>query len=212
MVKKSFLAVLALSTALVFAVTPGHAGTDKKSDAKADGKECPMMSPETMKLMAPGDAHKTLEAFAGKWNYTVQHRMAPDAPAMEMKGKTVNRMIMGNRFLQQEAKGQAMKGQKMPAFEGMGLTGYDNVRKEYTTTWVDNMNTGMMTSTAQFDAAKNALTEKGTFSCPMTGKRNMNFRSVWTLVDKNKYTYEMFTKDEKGKEFKAMEIAYTRTK
>lgn len=212
MLKKSVLAVFALCFTLAFVATPAFAGKDKNAEGKGDSKECPMMSPETMKLMTPGDAHKTLEAFAGKWDYTLQHRMAPDAPAMEMKGKTVNRMIMGNRFLQQEAKGAPMKDKKMPVFEGMGITGYDNVRKEYTTTWLDNMSTGMMTATAQFDAAKNAINERGTFSCPMTGKRNMNFRSVWTLVDKNKYTYEMFLKDEKGKEFKAMEIAYTRTK
>ncbi len=29
-------------------------------------------------------------------------------------------------------------------FEGMGIDGYDNLAKQYVSTWVDNMGTGIM--------------------------------------------------------------------
>jgi hypothetical protein len=31
-------------------------------------------------------------------------------------------------------------------FEGLGYTGYDNVKKQYFGTWIDSMSTGIMTS------------------------------------------------------------------
>ena len=40
----------------------------------------------------------------------------------------------------------------------------------------------------------------------------MWFRAEWKIVDNDNLLYTMFMKDEAGKEFKAMEIAYKRAK
>ena len=96
-------------------------------------------------------------------------------------------------------------------FEGMGLVGYDTVAKEYTTVWLDSMATGIMKSTAQFDDATKSLTEEGTFSCPLTGKKDNAHKGVTKIIDVNHYTYEMWHDDMKtGKNYKAMEITYER--
>ena len=159
---------------------------------------------------SPGEAHKALKPFAGSWTYTAQWWMSPDAPPQSMTGTAVNTLIFGGRFLKQEFRGQA-EGEGQPPFEGVGFTGYDNLRKAYQTVWFDNVATGMMVGSGQFDAAANALTNQGDFSCPLTMETHRLFRSVWTLVDPDHNTFENYMRGPDGREFKAMEIRYSRT-
>jgi hypothetical protein len=161
---------------------------------------------EMMKLSSPGDQHAKLQPLIGKWKHTVRWRMEPNGKEEVMTGTNVNRWVLGKRFMMQEVRGSTPK---MP-FEGIGYTGYDNVRGQYVSTWLDSMGTGMMNSSGAFDEANNAITESGTFSCPMTGNSNMQFRSNWKVLDKNHHVYEMFIPGPDGKEFKSMEIEYTR--
>ena len=65
---------------------------------------------------------------------------------------------MGGRYLEQRFKGDIMG---MP-FEGIGYTGYDNVKKQYWGTWMDNMSTGMMTSTGTAPPTGRSWTFNGT--------------------------------------------------
>ena len=154
----------------------------------------------------PGDAHNRLEPLIGKWTCTVKSWMSPETAPEESQGTADTRWMFGNRFVHEEFHGQWM-GQP---FEGIGITGYDNLRKEYTLVWLDNMGTGIMTATAQYDATGNALKEQGTFACPLTGETHRSFRGVWNIVDNNRHTYEMYMKDQNGNEFKGMEIQYER--
>ncbi len=175
----------------------------------------PAANPAMEKAMAamqqygtPGATHKALEPLVGTWTYTGQWWMAPDAPPETMTGTATHSWIFGGRFLKEEIRGEAKN--QMPAFEGMGFTGYDNLRKEYTSIWLDNMATGIMTSSGQADASGKAITEQGDFSCPLTGETHRKSRSVWTIVDPNHNTYESYMSGPDGKEFKSMEIRYTR--
>lgn len=157
---------------------------------------------------APGEYHKKLEPFIGTWNHTVRWRMSPDEAPTESKGTNVNTWILGGRFLQQHATGEAMGA----PFEGIGITGYDNLRQEYASVWIDSMGTGMMQSTGQYDPQTDAITETGTFSCPITGNKQTAARGVWKQVDADHYTYEMYTPGPDGKEFRSMEVAYERAR
>ncbi len=159
------------------------------------------------KLGSPSEGHKALEPLVGTWTYTAQWWMSPDAPPQSMTGRATNTLIFGGRFLKQEITGQA---EDQPPFEGVGFTGYDNIRKEYQTVWFDNVATGMMVGAGQFDAASQTLTNQGDFSCPLTGEAHRSFRTAWTVVDVNNTTYENYMRTPEGREFKAMEIRYTR--
>ena len=161
----------------------------------------------TQRLGSPSEGHKALEPFVGSWTYTAQWWMSPDAPPESMTGTATNSLLFGGRFLKEEIRGTT-EGQ--PPFEGVGFTGYDNLRKEYQTVWLDNMATGMMAGSGQFDAATQALTNQGDFSCPVTGETHRQFRAVWTVVDQDHNTYENYMRTPDGREFKAMEIRYTR--
>jgi hypothetical protein len=160
------------------------------------------------KAGSPSEGHKALEPFVGTWAYTAQWRMAPDAQPEAMSGSAHNSLVFGDRFLKQEIRGQ---GEGQPPFEGLGFTGYDNLRKEYQTVWFDSMATGMMRGTGQFDPATKTLTDQGDFSCPLTMETHRPFRAVWKVIDPQHTVYETYMRTPDGVEFKAMEIHYTRT-
>lgn len=171
------------------------------------------MSPEMAEKMkkmealtAPGEAHKVLEPLAGKWTYTSKFWMTPGAPAEESTGTSQDDLIYGGRFLMQVVKGTMMG----KPFEGLGFTGYDNIKKEYVSVWLDGMATGLMTSSGQYDAATKEITEAGAHSCPLTGETDRKIRSVSTLVDNDHKTYAAYAVGPDGKEMKMMEISYTR--
>ena len=52
-------------------------------------------------------------------------------------------MILGGRYLEQRYEG-TMMGQP---FSGIGVTGFDNYKKKFVSTWVDSMGTAIMTMT-----------------------------------------------------------------
>lgn len=166
-------------------------------------------APEWMKFTVPGEGHKALNDLAGKFKYTMKWwESADDNTPEESKGTSTSQWLLKNRFLQQKVKGKAM-GQ---AFNGVGVTGYDNLREEYQSVWMDDMSTSMMWSTGKRDPAANTIEQTGTASDPMKGEKNAWYRTQLKVVSKNEHIYEMFSKGQDGKEYKSMEIHYTRSK
>lgn len=185
------------------------AGLLVAADMSKPGQE---MTPEQKEMMEkcieagkPGAGHKAVEGMAGSWDFTVKMWMDPSAPPESSPGKSEIRWILGGRFLEQKVTGTSM-GQP---FEGIGLLGFDNVTQKYQSIWLDSMSTAMMTGTGSYDAASKTITETGTFSCPMQGKR-CEYRAVTRLSDKDRFTYEFFTAGPDGKEMRMMEIQYVR--
>lgn len=178
--------------------------------------KAPPMDAKMMEMMkkheayaTPGSPHKMLADMAGQWNYTSKYWMDPQKPAEESTGTSSMKMVMGGRWLQQEMKGQAMG---MP-FEGMGMTGYNNLTGKYEMMWMDNMSTGVMMGTGTYDEAKKMLTDNGTMSCPMSADKTRDFRGEWKIVDRNKMVYSMYsTMPEGDSEFKQMELTFNRSK
>lgn len=214
MMSKNLMKSVLLSVIAIFMIAGAGAAISIAQDNTEPAKQDAMdkMKQEMMakwqQYAMPGEGHKALEPLVGKWDYTVSWWETPDAQPQTSTGTSETKWIMGGRFLEQTAQGTAM-GQE---FHGMGLMGYDNMQKEYTGVWIDNMGTGMMTSTGTYDAASKTFTEKGSFSCPQDEGGEKDFRGVTTLVSADKYTYEMYIKDKDDKESRMMEIVYTRKK
>jgi hypothetical protein len=207
----SKLIMMAMLMAAGSLLQASSAVANEKPAGKAPAQDQAAMMQEMMKLGSPSENHKHLDTLVGKWEYTATWWMEPQSKPEVMKGSSENSWVLGGRFIQQQATSPAQG--EHPAFTGMGLTGYDNMKNEYNSIWVDNMATGMMKATGQFDKKSNTMIEKGTFSCPMTGEKSKAFETKWKITDNDHYTYEMWVKDTKtGKQFKSMEIAYQRTK
>ncbi len=163
------------------------------------------MMAKWMAYSTPGEKHQALDQLVGNWDTTMKAWMPGSEMAQESTGTSTVEWILGGRFIQQKFSGMHM-GQP---FEGIGLTGYDNQKQKYQAVWIDNMGTGMMTSTMNYDASTKTFSEEGSFSCPMKGSE-LFFKAVMTIKDADHYTYEMYTTDESGKESKMMEIQYTK--
>jgi hypothetical protein len=185
----------------VQAQEPTAAATEMSPEEKAKNDD---MMAKWMAYSTPNENHKVLEQFVGNWDTTMKAWMPGSEAAQESTGTSSIEWILGGRFIQQKFSGTHM-GQP---FEGIGITGYDNQKQKYQSVWIDNMGTGMMNSTLNYDAATKTFAEEGSFSCPMKGG-DLIYRAVMTIKDADHYSYEMYTTDE-GKESKMMEIQYTR--
>jgi hypothetical protein len=94
-------------------------------------------------------------------------------------------------------------------FEGRGTEAYDNVAKQYVSTWIDNMGTGIMYSTGTCDEAGKSCSNSGEMWDPMTGQKT-TMKSTVTWMDDNSFKMEMFGKGPSGQEMKMMEIVAKR--
>ncbi len=177
-------------------------------------KEAPMneeqkaLQARMQEYSTPNANHELLKSLAGTWKTNVKFWMDPSGEPQESDGMSDGKMIMGGRFLEQTFTG-TMMGQP---FEGRGIYGYDNLRKEFTGLWFDSMATGIMSSSAQYDSKAKTLTEEGNMSCPITNETHRWYKAVTTLTDADHYTYESYMKSPDGKEYKAMIITYSRAK
>ena len=156
----------------------------------------------------PGAEHAVLKVLEGNWNVSSRFWMKPGDKEEKSTATSSFAWILNGRFLTQKYMGN-WAGQP---FEGQGTVGYDKIRKEYVSTWLDNMSTGMSVGKSQFDAKSKTFAETGNYSCPITGEKDKWYRSEWTIKSDNKTIYSMWTKDEKGKEYKTMELTYERAK
>jgi len=171
----------------------------------------PKMTPEEQKMMeawtkamTPGPQHAELAAMAGTWEFKGKFRMSPSSPEEESTGTAVRTLLLGGRVLQEKVT-STMMGQP---FEGIGTLGYDNVTGEYWSTWNDNMGTGIMISTGR--CANKKCEFVGTYNDAITGgKKTVRMTSVH---EADREVHQMFDKGPDGKEFRNMELTYTRKK
>ena len=156
------------------------------------------------KLGTPGEPHKVFASLAGHWTTQTKEWMEPGKPPMESTGTAEMKMLLDGRFLYQEYHGQMMS----QPFSGIGIDAYDNMTQKYVTAWMDTMGTGifMMEGTASPDGK--TITLHG--SHPEPGGGRMTHRAVWTLVDANSQTFDMYGAHHGGSEMKMMEILYSR--
>jgi len=154
--------------------------------------------------MTPGDVHKMLAKSDGEWTGDVSMWMAPGAPPEKSTATVINKMILGGRYQQNTYTGKMMN---MP-FEGTGTVGYDNAKKMFVSTWVDNMGTGIIYMEGPWDDATKTVNMKGKQTDPLTGKET-GIRETFKIVDDNNQVMEMFS-TMNGSEFKTMEIKLKR--
>jgi hypothetical protein len=172
------------------------------------------MMKQMMELSKLNENHKMLTGLDGNWSYTVKMWMDGDTrqKPMESKGTAVRKGIMDGRFVEMDVSGKMMipdgagKMKDLP-FKGHALEAYDNVKKKFVSTWVDNMGTGIFTSEGDYDPSTKTLTYTGEME-PMPGMKQ-KVREALKLTDKDHMVLEWY--ETRGpQEVKTMEIDYTR--
>lgn len=92
--------------------------------------------------------------------------------------------------------------------EGIATMAYDNSKKMFVSTWVDNMGTGIMVMEGTWDDASKSMTLTGECKDPMTGK-DVKMKEIYKIIDDKTEMMEMYTTQD-GKEYKSMEMKMTR--
>jgi hypothetical protein len=156
----------------------------------------------------PGEQHAFLAKVAGTWQGTTRMWMGPDATEpMESTCTTVMTPIMDGRYMKCETTGE-MPG--MGAFLGQGIYGYDNVAQKFVASWIDNHSTGILHGTGELSPDGKTMTWSFTYHCPIAKKPTV-MREIERRLSDDAFVLEMHGVDPKtGKEYKMMEIAYTR--
>ena len=197
---------LVFGAILLFAVA---CNTEKKS-TKADSTtaasdtasklvDTAAMNKAWLAYMTPSESHQMLAKADGKWDAEISFYYNPDSPSVN-KAVCESKMILGGRYQQSSYTGDI---DGMP-FEGMNTLAYDNARKIFISTWVDNMGTGIMYMEGTYDAATTTMNFKGKATDVASGK-DIAVREVFKIVDDKMHTMEMFETKE-GKEMKTMSI------
>jgi hypothetical protein len=184
--------------------------TSVDKDTKKDEAWIPVDSATEMKAWmeyaTPGAQHTMLAKSNGEWKADVTAWMGKDAPAMKSEGSSTNKMIMGGRYQQSSFKGNMMG---MP-FNGMSITGYDNAKKKFVSTWIDEMGTGIMKMEGPWDEATKSMTLVGKCVSPANGQE-FEMKEVFRIVDDKTQVMEMYGPDSKtGVQYKTMEITFTK--
>lgn len=181
--------------------------TPAVTEAPAAIVDSATMMKNWMAYMTPGDVHKMMASWDGKWDCEVTMWHAAGAPPELSKGTASNKMVMGGRYQVGSFTGNMM-GQP---FEGISTLAYDNNKKVFISTWIDNMGTGMMKLEGPWDEASKSITLSGTCVDPSSGTgKEMAVRETMRIIDDKTQIMEMFGPGNDGKEFKMMEIKYTR--
>ncbi|MCK4660971.1 MAG: DUF1579 domain-containing protein [Phycisphaerae bacterium] len=210
---RRLLQVVALVGAMVLAadavVSQGKDAPGKPKPSKADK---PQAKPDSEALVdmwvrhaMPGEHHKLLRKMAGSWDMAIKYRMTAGDAAVESKGVAERKWILGNRFLLEEFDG----GNLALPFQGLAIYGYDAFEQKYTSVWVDTTSTSITTNLGTCRDDCKVITFVGQHGDPWTGIKKRS-RGVTRLIDENQHVLELYEPGSDGKEFKVLEIVYTR--
>lgn len=194
--------LLVLACMLCLLAVPAWAQEGQETAAPQPQMD-PAMTEAWMKAMTPGEPHEHLAGMAGSYKIEIKSWMEPGGEPAVMEGTAQRKMTMGGRHLEETVESDFM-GQP---FEGVGMTGYDNAAGEYWSTWVDNMSTGVMLVTGNWDESQHAMVMEGDFTDPMTGKLQHHKIVSKALEGGGEHSEFFHVKD--GEMVKMMEITYT---
>ena len=205
---------LAAPAAAALAASPATAAVAPNVQPSAEDMQ--KMMAQMIELSKLNENHKLLTGLDGTWNCTVKMWMDGDTSKkpQESKSTAVRKSMMDGRFVEMNVTGKMqMPGAdgkpKEMTFKGMGLEGYDNVKKKFVGTWMDNMGTGIMMSEGTYDPASKSFTYTSEYEA-MPGMKTA-IREVVKLTDKDHMSFEWY-ENRGGQEMKTMEISYTRKK
>jgi hypothetical protein len=155
-------------------------------------------------FMTPGPMHKWMAKYDGTWEGEITTWMDPASP-MKAPATITQKMDLNGLYQISDYSGTMMG---MP-FKGHGILAYDNAKKEFISTWVDNMGSGIVILRGTIDTTTQTLNLKGMQTDPVTGK-DMPMREEFRFVDDNTQTLAIYGNNMKGQEEKFMEGTFKR--
>ena len=206
MKRRTFFTGVALVCATVV-LSAGLIAQEKSYEEMSPEKQAMMEA--WMKYGTPGKPHERLAEKVGEWTLHGKFWHAPGTDAEEFEGTAKIKAIMGGRYFVEKVKGPGhMEGME---FEGLGLSGYDNLTESFVGIWIDNTKTGILHYEGTPSGDGKTLHFSGQTPDPLTGGYKKT-RSVEEKVNDDKYISTEYKTAPDGQEFKHMELVYERVK
>jgi hypothetical protein len=160
-----------------------------------------------MKRMMPGEGHRMFARMVGKWRGTMRvwNSSQPDAPPVESTTESESRLVLGGRFVLEEASGTLMR---MP-MQRMSVLGYDNALEQYTLIFYSSFETATNIASGTANPEGNVITLRGEFDEP-GGKAP--FKNVIRFANDDVHDFESYKILPDGKELKLVEQVMKRVK
>lgn len=154
-----------------------------------------------MEAGTPNENHALLNYMVGKWTCTAE-MFGPMAGVSS--GKCESHPILENRYVETSYQGDMMG---MP-FSGAGVTGYDNLKKKFFSTWMDSMSTMLFIQWGDYDPTKKTFTYVGEFDDPTGGVQKS--RTTIQVVSDDKHIMTMYHGKDRADLPKVMQMTYKR--
>ncbi len=168
-------------------------------------KEMAEVMAKARRFTQPGEAHKTLARFVGKWTTETRIFMA-GKPTPPEKGVSEFAWLMPGRWLKHESNGTIM-GQPMKTFV---VFGYDNFKMSYVSSQVSSLDTAMTHAEGDMDPGGKALLMYGTLDEYTTGEHDKMVRYVWRFPSAERMILEVHDLPIGENNTKVIEIVFTR--
>lgn len=196
---KSPVKILAIAVAVTLCGIPMGSTQEPEMSAEAQEEMAAWMA-----LANPGEHHKHLEPYAGKWKAEIKMWMGPDTDPMLTESEAEVNWTMDGRFLEWNHTGNFAG---MP-YVARSFDAYNNGDNRYETIYFDNFGTLMVFYTGECSDDGKTRVMKGSFGNPMTGG-TIEQKSVYTWIDEDHFKLESFmTMD--SETYQNMEMLYER--
>lgn len=179
----------------------------RQAGDKAPGAEMAAMMKQAERYTQPGEQHKVLERFVGRWNTETRVFMGANAMPPE-KGTSEFSWLMPRRWLQCQSRGTMFD----TAVEQFYLLGYDNFMMSFVATGVTSMDTAMNRFEGDMTPDGKALVAYGTIDEYLTGEHDKMVKYAWRFVDADKIVLEVHDLPIGEVNTKVVEITYVRAK
>lgn len=131
----------------------------------------------------PGPEHKKLQELVGTWDAVMEMN------GEKSKSTVVYKSICGGMWVASDFEGD-LGGLK---YQGHGLDGYDQNKKEYVGIWVDSMSSAPMQLRGNYNKEKDLLVMTGESIGPDGAPQKV--KTTTSMKDKDHMTFKFFMAD-----------------
>lgn len=155
-------------------------------ESSPDQDEIQAMMEQAKRFTEPGENHKFLNRFIGKWDVETQFVIDGKKTPPE-KGTCEYTWLMEGRWITSKVEGTMMG---RPA-KGFMVMGYDNFKQSFVSTSVTNLDTSMLRAEGDLTSDGNTLVSYGTMNEYLTGEHDKMVKYVWRFEDEDTFVLEV---------------------
>ncbi len=152
-----------------------------------------------------GPEHAALARRVGSWEVTARTWSAPGATPREAMGSSEWQAILGGLFFEERFELKLPEG----TYAARGIAGFDRIRNQYVSIWVDDSGTAILHSEGEADATGKVLTFASDSPDPVNGTFH-KIRTVETEVDADSWTMDAYRTGTDGREYRSAQFTYRR--